>query len=201
MNKFFNKFLNILLIILICLLLLNQYYIIRFSEDLRNVFAFLTISIIFLTSVKEVVVKNSGFTKFLSIIILFCTIVGGVFSILYKILYKLPWFVTWAKHITKQEAASSSLFSYITGWSLIVSLNFRESFSAAFHNTFNISQWRQLLYEVSPLGVRFIFCARQRLERADFRPKGETIAFDRSCQRGTMWASSPTMLRMTETMK
>ena len=84
MNKFFNKFLNILLIMLICFLALNQYYIVKFSDDLRNVFAFLTISIIFLTSVKEIVSKKNGFTKFMSIVILFTTIVGGVLSIITK---------------------------------------------------------------------------------------------------------------------
>ena len=84
MNKFFIKFLNILLVILICFLFLNQYYVVKFSDDLRNVFAFLTISIIFLISVKEIVLTSSGFTKFLSILILFCTIVGGIFTIISK---------------------------------------------------------------------------------------------------------------------
>lgn len=82
MIKIFNRFLTILLIILISLLVLNQYYIIEFSESLRNVFIFLTLVIILLTSVKEIISGKSGFSKFLSIVILFCTTIGGVFAVL-----------------------------------------------------------------------------------------------------------------------
>lgn len=82
MIKIFNRFLTILLIILICLLVLNRYYIIEFSENLKNVFIFLTLVIILLTSVKEIITGKSGFTKFLSIVILLCTTIGGIFAVM-----------------------------------------------------------------------------------------------------------------------
>lgn len=82
MIKILNRFLTILLIILICLLVLNKYYIIEFSESLKNVFMFLTLVIILLTSVKEITIGKSGLSKFLSVIILLCTTIGGIFAVI-----------------------------------------------------------------------------------------------------------------------
>lgn len=84
MNKFFNRFLSLLLIVLITLLLLNQLYVVDFSIDTKNVFIFLTLAIILLTSFKEILIGKSGFLKFLSIVTLICTIIGGVFSVISK---------------------------------------------------------------------------------------------------------------------
>ena len=44
MNKFINRFLNIVLIMLITFLVLNQFYIIQFSDSIRDVFIFLTLT-------------------------------------------------------------------------------------------------------------------------------------------------------------
>ena len=84
MNKFVNRFLNILLIVFITLLILNQFYVIEFSIDLKNVFIFLTLTIILFCSTKEIFIGKSGFLKFISIVTLLCTIIGGIFSVLSK---------------------------------------------------------------------------------------------------------------------
>lgn len=84
MSKAINKSLYILLIILVIFLVLNQFYVIQFSEDLKNVFMFLTLIIILLTSVKEIIISKSGFIKFLSCVTLFCIIVGGIGSVISK---------------------------------------------------------------------------------------------------------------------
>lgn len=84
MNKFIDRFLNILLIVFITLLILNQFFVIEFSIDLRNVFIFLTLIIILFCSIKEILIGKSGFLKFVSIVTLLCTIIGGVFSVLTK---------------------------------------------------------------------------------------------------------------------
>lgn len=84
MNKFINTLLNILLIVFITLLILNQFYVIEFSIDLKNVFIFLALTIILFCSTKEIFIGKSGFLKFISIVTLLCTIIGGVFSVLTK---------------------------------------------------------------------------------------------------------------------
>ena len=71
MNKFINKFLNILLIVFITLLFLNQLYVIEFSIDLKNVFIFLTLIIILFIATKEIVTLSS-------------IIIGGVASVITK---------------------------------------------------------------------------------------------------------------------
>lgn len=81
MNKFINKFFNIMLILLITFLVLNQYYVIQFSNNLRNVFIFLTLILTLLTSIREVTLGKSGFSKFIGIVILFCIIIGGLFAV------------------------------------------------------------------------------------------------------------------------
>lgn len=82
MNKFINTLLNILLIVFITLLILNQFYVIEFSIELKNVFIFLALIIILFCSTKEILLGKSGFLKFISIVTLLCTIIGGVFSVL-----------------------------------------------------------------------------------------------------------------------
>ncbi|GAB6169249.1 hypothetical protein JCM1393_17090 [Clostridium carnis] len=87
MNKFIliiNKIINILLILFISFLILNEYYVIQFSDTLKNVFVFLTLILVLLSSTKEIITSSSGLSKFINCIILFCTIVGGVFSIVNK---------------------------------------------------------------------------------------------------------------------
>lgn len=81
MPQFINKFMYILLIIFITFLVLNEFYVIDFSTNLRNIFIFLTLILILLTSMKEILSGKNGFIKFLNILTLLCTVVGGIFSI------------------------------------------------------------------------------------------------------------------------
>lgn len=81
MDKVIDKILGIFLIMLVVFLTLNEYYIIQFSDILKNVFSFLTLVLILMTSMKEVITNKSGIARLVNIIILFCTIVGGVFAI------------------------------------------------------------------------------------------------------------------------
>ncbi|MPM05687.1 hypothetical protein SDC9_51978 [bioreactor metagenome] len=84
MNKFLiliNKIISILLIFFIVFIILNEYYIIEFSNTLKYVLYFLTLILILISSTKEIIVNKSGLSKFINCIILFSSIVGGVFSI------------------------------------------------------------------------------------------------------------------------
>lgn len=85
MDKFtsiLNKLISILIIFFIVFLILNKYYIIHFSDTLKNVLSFLTIILILISSTREVITNKSGFSKFINCTILFCSIVGGVFAII-----------------------------------------------------------------------------------------------------------------------
>lgn len=84
MDKVIDKTLSIFLIMFIVFLILNEYYVIQFSDTLKNVFIFLTLILILMTSMKELVSNKSGFARFINGVILFCIIVGGVFSIVNK---------------------------------------------------------------------------------------------------------------------
>lgn len=81
MDKIVDKILSIFLIMFVVFLILNEYYVIQFSDTLKNVFSFLTLILILITAMKELVSNNSGFARFINGIVLFCTIVGGVFAI------------------------------------------------------------------------------------------------------------------------
>ena len=72
MPQFINKFMYILLIIFITFLVLNEFYVIDFSTNLRNIFIFLTLILILLTSMKEILSGKNGFIKFLNILTLLC---------------------------------------------------------------------------------------------------------------------------------
>ena len=77
MRSIFNKFINVMLILLLLILILNRYYVIEFNVTLRNIFIYLSLIIILLTSIKEAL-EGSGFNKFLGITIILCAIVGGI---------------------------------------------------------------------------------------------------------------------------
>lgn len=81
MDKVIDKILSIFLIMFVVFLILNEYYVIQFSDTLKSVLAFLTLILILIISMKELVTNNSGLSRFINGLILFCTIVGGVFSI------------------------------------------------------------------------------------------------------------------------
>lgn len=85
MNKlsvFINKIINILLVFFIVFIILNQYYIIEFSNTFKYILYFLTLILILISSTKEIIISNSGLTKFINCIVLFSFIVGGIFSII-----------------------------------------------------------------------------------------------------------------------
>ena len=81
MSRFFSRLSYIFLILFIVFLALNELHVIVFSTNLRNVFIYLTLILILLTSLKEIFLGNSGLLKFLNIITLLCTVIGGIFSI------------------------------------------------------------------------------------------------------------------------
>ena len=82
MSQFLNRFFYILLIIFITFLVLNQFYVIDFSSNLRNVFIFLTLILILLTSMKEILSGKNTFIKILNWLTLICTVIGGMISII-----------------------------------------------------------------------------------------------------------------------
>ena len=84
MNKFINRFLNILLIVFITLLFLNQLYVIEFSTDLKKIFIFLTFIMILFVATKEILTGKSNFLKFINIVTLSSIIIGGVASVVTK---------------------------------------------------------------------------------------------------------------------
>lgn len=86
MDKVIDKILSIFLIMLVVFLILNEYYVIQFSDTLKSVFAFLTLILILITSMKELITNKSGLSRSINGLILFCTIVGGVFSIVNSVL-------------------------------------------------------------------------------------------------------------------
>lgn len=81
MDKVIDKLLSIFLIMFVVFLILNEYYVIQFSDTLKNVLSFLTLILVLMTSMKELVSNKSVIARFINGVILFCTIVGGVFGI------------------------------------------------------------------------------------------------------------------------
>lgn len=81
MDKIIDKILSIFLILFVVFLILNEYYVIQFSDTLKGVISFLTLILILIISMKELITNKSGLIRFINGVILFCTIVGGVFAI------------------------------------------------------------------------------------------------------------------------
>lgn len=81
MDKIIDKVLSIFLIMFVVFLILNEYYIIQFSDTLKSVLAFLTLVLILVISMKELITNKSGLARFINGVILFFIIVGGVFAI------------------------------------------------------------------------------------------------------------------------
>lgn len=81
MNKIIDKLLSILLIFSVVFLVLNEYYIIEFSDTIKNVLLFITLILVLMTATKEVFTSTSKLSKFLNLVILSCTIIGGVITV------------------------------------------------------------------------------------------------------------------------
>lgn len=84
MEKVIDKLLSILLIFAVAFLILNQYYIVEFSETIKNVLMFITLILVLMSSTKEIFTGKSKLSKFLNILILSSTIIGGVLCVATK---------------------------------------------------------------------------------------------------------------------
>ena len=79
MNRYIQKVISLLLVILITLLTFNHYKILVYSNTLQDVFSFLTLALILISSVNVINISKSGLNKFINYIIL---IVGGILLII-----------------------------------------------------------------------------------------------------------------------
>jgi hypothetical protein len=82
MVKNISKICSFLLLFLLSLLVLNEFQIMNYSENLKKIFYFLTLILIMFSSVTTLLTNKSGFFKFVSVIIMLALIVGGVISII-----------------------------------------------------------------------------------------------------------------------
>lgn len=82
MNKFFNKVTSFFLLFLLLVLSLNKLKVIDYSQDLRNIFYFLTLVLTIFTSINVILTNNSKLSKFINIVIILNLIIGGIISIL-----------------------------------------------------------------------------------------------------------------------
>ncbi|MEG1003529.1 hypothetical protein [Clostridium sp.] len=82
MNKYLQKTISLLLVVLITLLTFNHYKIIVFSNTLNDVFSFLTLALILISSVNVINASKSGLNKFINYIILITALLGGILLII-----------------------------------------------------------------------------------------------------------------------
>jgi len=82
MIKNISKICSFLLLFLLSLLTLNQFQIMNYSDDLKKIFYFLALILIMFSSVTTLLTNKSGFFKFISVIIIFALVAGGIISIL-----------------------------------------------------------------------------------------------------------------------
>lgn len=82
MNKYIQKVISLLLVILITLLTFNHYKILVYSNKLQDVFSFLTLALILISSVNVINISKSGLNKFINYIILISAIIGGILLII-----------------------------------------------------------------------------------------------------------------------
>ena len=77
-----SKVCSFLLLFFISVLTLNQISIVTFSDMLKNIFYFLTLILIMVSSVTTILRNKSGFFKFIGALIIAALVVGGILSIL-----------------------------------------------------------------------------------------------------------------------
>jgi len=82
MIKNISKICSFVLLFLFLVLILNQFEIMTYSDILKNIFYFLGILLIMLSSVITLLTNKSGFFKFLSVSIMLCLVAGGIMSII-----------------------------------------------------------------------------------------------------------------------
>lgn len=82
MKKLVTNFISLCLIILILLLVMNRLNIVNFSTTLNDIFSFLTLILIVVSSFSVILIGSSKLDKFINSIIFLSTIVGGVYFIM-----------------------------------------------------------------------------------------------------------------------
>ncbi|MDR5586097.1 MULTISPECIES: hypothetical protein [Clostridium] len=82
MIKVVNKVTSFLLLFFILVLSLNKLKVIDYSEDLRNIFYFLTLILTIFSAINVILTTNSKLFKFINIVIILNLIIGGIISIL-----------------------------------------------------------------------------------------------------------------------
>ncbi|AQM59885.1 hypothetical protein I3900191A7_04990 [Clostridium baratii] len=82
MNRYIQKVISLLLVILITLLTFNHYKILVYSNTLQDVFSFLTLALILISSVNVINISKSGLNKFINYIILISAVTGGILLII-----------------------------------------------------------------------------------------------------------------------
>lgn len=82
MIKNISKISSFLLLFFIAVLALNEFKIVNYSPNLKNIFYFLTMILIMFSSVITMLTNKSGFFKFVSVVIILALIAGGIASIL-----------------------------------------------------------------------------------------------------------------------
>ena len=81
MFKYIIKLMCMSLIICIVFLILNEFYVIDFSNTTKSILIFITLSFILLTSLNEALLGINKFTKIINSLNLICALLGGVLSI------------------------------------------------------------------------------------------------------------------------
>lgn len=82
MIKNISKICSFLLLFILAILALNEFKIMNYSDDLKNIFYFSTLILIMFSSVTTLLTNKSGFFKFVSVVIILALVVGGIMSIL-----------------------------------------------------------------------------------------------------------------------
>jgi len=82
MVKNISKICSFLLLFLLSVLVLNEFQIMNYSDNLKKIFYFLTLILIMFSSVTTLLTNKSGFFKFVSVVIMLALAVGGILSIL-----------------------------------------------------------------------------------------------------------------------
>ncbi|NOW88312.1 glucan phosphoethanolaminetransferase (alkaline phosphatase superfamily) [Clostridium beijerinckii] len=82
MVKNISRICSFSLLFLLSILALNEFQIMSYSINLKNIFYFLVLILIMFSSVTTLLTNKSGFFKFVSVVIMIALVVGGIMSIL-----------------------------------------------------------------------------------------------------------------------
>ena len=82
MVKNISRICSFSLLFLLSIIALNEFQIMSYSGNLKNIFYFITLILIMFSSVTTLLTNKSGFFKFVSVLIMAALVAGGVMSIL-----------------------------------------------------------------------------------------------------------------------